>query len=169
MKWTDEKTARLASLWKNGLPAVVIAERMGVTRNTIIGKAYRIGLSEKSRESKGEIWTDDNTAMLRDLWMAGHSARDIAARMTISRHAVLGKTIRMGLRRGRPVGARVKQSAPVDVQSTLKCQWPHGDPRKRGFRFCGKAPVVPGKPYCEAHCQRAYHKVRDEPTTMEAA
>lgn len=35
------------------------------------------------------------------------------------------------------------------------CQWPLGEVSKPGFRFCGE-PVVTGRPYCDAHCARAY-------------
>jgi GcrA cell cycle regulator len=35
------------------------------------------------------------------------------------------------------------------------CRWPVGDPGRPGFFFCG-APRSAGKPFCAAHCQRAY-------------
>ena len=40
------------------------------------------------------------------------------------------------------------------------CQWPLGHPGQDGFRFCG-GKVVPGKPYCAAHCEVAYRKPSD--------
>lgn len=36
------------------------------------------------------------------------------------------------------------------------CHWPEGDPRSHDFSFCGARPVVPGRPYCVAHCRVAY-------------
>jgi GcrA cell cycle regulator len=35
------------------------------------------------------------------------------------------------------------------------CLWPFGDPGSPEFHFCGE-PEVPGKPYCDAHCAKAY-------------
>jgi GcrA cell cycle regulator len=35
------------------------------------------------------------------------------------------------------------------------CRWPIGDPRSPDFLFCGAKPRR-GKPYCAAHCARAY-------------
>jgi len=35
------------------------------------------------------------------------------------------------------------------------CKWPVGDPATEDFWFCG-LPVQPGKPYCEAHVGVAY-------------
>ena len=42
----------------------------------------------------------------------------------------------------------------LDVNDAT-CRWPHGDPLKPGFGFCGK-PVKPGSVYCRAHHRRAY-------------
>ncbi|MBR2124314.1 MAG: GcrA cell cycle regulator [Acetobacter sp.] len=39
------------------------------------------------------------------------------------------------------------------------CCWPLGNPGTPGFHFCGEPPLV-GKPYCEAHCQIAYVRLR---------
>jgi hypothetical protein len=35
------------------------------------------------------------------------------------------------------------------------CRWGIGDPKDADFHFCGKL-KVPGLPYCEHHCRRAY-------------
>lgn len=40
------------------------------------------------------------------------------------------------------------------------CKFPHGDPLKPGFGFCG-APSEPGSPYCDHHRQRAYVRRSD--------
>jgi GcrA cell cycle regulator len=40
------------------------------------------------------------------------------------------------------------------------CCWPIGEPGTASFRFCD-AHAVSGKPYCDAHAQIAYVKVRD--------
>jgi GcrA cell cycle regulator len=40
--WTEERVKRAAKLWSDGLSAAAIAERLGgVSRNAVIGKAYR--------------------------------------------------------------------------------------------------------------------------------
>ena len=43
--WTDALQARLAELWAQGLTASRIAAELRVTRNAVIGKAHRLGLS----------------------------------------------------------------------------------------------------------------------------
>jgi len=49
MSWTDERIEKLKSLWGSGKTAAEIAEELGgVTRNAVIGKANRLGLSAKA-------------------------------------------------------------------------------------------------------------------------
>lgn len=44
--WTDQRVAQLKKLWQQGKSASEIAETLGgVTRNAVIGKAHRLGLS----------------------------------------------------------------------------------------------------------------------------
>ena len=48
MEWTDERVAVLKGIWTNGYTARQIAEKLGgVTRNAVIGKAHRLGLSSR--------------------------------------------------------------------------------------------------------------------------
>jgi GcrA cell cycle regulator len=44
--------------------------------------------------------------------------------------------------------------------SGRSCRWPVVDPRSSDFFFCG-AEAFPGKPYCVAHCTRAYRPAED--------
>ncbi len=46
--WTDTLQARLRELWEQGLTASQIAAELSVTRNAVIGKAHRLGLSGRA-------------------------------------------------------------------------------------------------------------------------
>lgn len=47
--WTDERTDSLRKLWAEGLSASQIARKMGgITRNSVIGKANRLGLEGRA-------------------------------------------------------------------------------------------------------------------------
>ena len=49
MAWTDERIKQLRQLWSEGQSASKIAEKLGgVTRNAVIGKIHRLGLSNRS-------------------------------------------------------------------------------------------------------------------------
>ena len=74
-----------------------------------------------------------------------------------------------------PVVAKaVKPSGDVvkleELTASMFC-WPEGEPGTEDFHFCGQ-PSVPEKPYCEAHCARAYVKVskdKKKKSSFEAA
>ena len=50
MEWSEERVQQLKDMWSKGMTARQIAESLGegVTRNAVIGKAHRIGLSQPS-------------------------------------------------------------------------------------------------------------------------
>src|SRR3954470_7380072 len=51
MTWTDERVELLAKLWSEGLSASQIAAEIGggVSRNAVIGKVHRLGLSGRGK------------------------------------------------------------------------------------------------------------------------
>src|SRR3954467_15102818 len=52
MGWTDERVELLKKLWQDGLSASQIAKQLGgVTRNAVIGKVHRLGLSGRAAPS----------------------------------------------------------------------------------------------------------------------
>ena len=46
--WNDTKLKELEDLWKQGLPISKIGERLGVSRNSVAGKAHRMGLPKRT-------------------------------------------------------------------------------------------------------------------------
>ena len=64
--WSDDRVEQLKKLWEAGLSASQIASKMGgVTRNAVIGKVHRLGLSGRATPAKpqrgcdSEIHEDD--------------------------------------------------------------------------------------------------------------
>ena len=52
MSWTDERVETLKKLWGEGQSASQIAKELGgVTRNAVIGKVHRLGLSNRAGSS----------------------------------------------------------------------------------------------------------------------
>merc|ERR1712072_402670 len=53
MAWTEERVKKLTLLWKRGNSASKIAIELGegVSRNAVIGKIHRLGLSERGSRS----------------------------------------------------------------------------------------------------------------------
>lgn len=55
-KMTDKKRQEIADLWQLGLSGSVIAEKLGITRNSVIGAVYRMrknGIELSAHENKG--------------------------------------------------------------------------------------------------------------------
>ena len=55
MSWTDERVETLKKMWAEGQSASQIAKELGgVTRNAVIGKVHRLGLSNRVGNGKAE-------------------------------------------------------------------------------------------------------------------
>ncbi len=52
MAWTDETVETLRDMWAAGASAREIGERIDATRNAVIGKANRLGLSHRAATAK---------------------------------------------------------------------------------------------------------------------
>ena len=53
MSWTDERVELLKKMWGEGQSASQIAKELGgVTRNAVIGKVHRLGLSNRCRADR---------------------------------------------------------------------------------------------------------------------
>lgn len=64
MAWTDERIAQLKHYWEQGLSASQIAETLGegLSRNAVIGKAHRLGLSSRPSPLKSADKTAGKTS-----------------------------------------------------------------------------------------------------------
>jgi GcrA cell cycle regulator len=50
LTWSDDRVEQLKKLWEGGLSASQIAAELGnVTRNAVIGKVHRLGLSGRAK------------------------------------------------------------------------------------------------------------------------
>jgi GcrA cell cycle regulator len=150
MAWTDERVELLKKLWGEGLSASQIAGRLGsVTRNAVIGKVHRLGLSGRATTSR----------------MKSHRPRPRMAskRMAKARFAATGNPAFRALYQEADayVPAVEEIVIPLNERKTIQtlvecsCRWPIGDPQAADFHFCGKN-KVPGLPYCEFHARRAF-------------
>ncbi|TXI00583.1 MAG: GcrA cell cycle regulator [Pseudorhodobacter sp.] len=56
MSWTDERVETLKRMWAEGQSASQIAKELGgVTRNAVIGKVHRLGLSNRAGEGASTV------------------------------------------------------------------------------------------------------------------
>ena len=153
MEWTEQRIEMLRKLWGQGQTASQIATLLGgVTRNAVIGKAHRLGLTGRPSPIKRE---GTEAAAPRRKPAAQRRQQPAVEAPRYSAPAP-----EMTETRPEPVVAQTKApSAPrVAAQAGSKsCSWPVGDPKQPGFHFCGDAAEA-GRPYCAHHCGIAYHR-----------
>lgn len=146
--WTDERIDELKRLWATGLSASLIAKRMGgITRNAILGKAHRLGLSERATTSRMRSAhrrvSPLNTGRIRRVF--GNTAPKVALDPLIERQMELHLVEPM------PV-ADVLETLRVDLLDLKEhmCRFPV---TKEGpHLFCGLQKAAHGS-YCEHHAR----------------
>lgn len=176
MSWTDERVEVLKKMWGEGQSASVIAKELGgVTRNAVIGKVHRLGLSNRVTSTtakpaaKGKIKTQAKPKSTATSTPSKHGVTISAEPVRITPPAV-----RRIIPAGQPLPPQpsANEISPEalakvnEIEKTAKkiglmeltektCKWPVGDPATDDFWFCGLG-VKTGKPYCEAHVGVAF-------------
>jgi GcrA cell cycle regulator len=157
MSWTDERVQQLKKLWSDGLSASQIAAELGsVTRNAVIGKVHRLGLSGRAKTSN-----QSPSRVKRHARSGGYSIR--GARK--AQRALVNTGMKIN---GYAPAAELIEDlvAPEPLKLTLvqlterTCKWPIGDPATEEFHFCGNDAEENG-PYCNYHSRLAYQPVAD--------
>ena len=153
MAWNDERVELLKKLWADGLSASQIAGRLGgVTRNAVIGKVHRLGLSGRATSSRSSSPRPRRTQAPRQ-----HRAPSLvfATRGNLALKPEYESE-------PEPLPAAVQELViPLHERAsilTLKesmCHWPIGDPGEEEFHFCGRK-AGNSMPYCEHHARMAY-------------
>lgn len=178
MSWTDERVEMLKAMWSEGKSASQIAKELGgVTRNAVIGKVHRLGLS--NRGPNGERIEETEAAVAEAPPPpvepeAPAEAAPVEAPLR-PREAAAPPPARpkpIVPANGQPMppaGSEISPEALANLAEVAKkarrltlmqltertCKWPIGDPATDDFWFCGLG-CVPGKPYCETHVAVAF-------------
>ena len=146
MSWTDERVESLKKLWSDGLSASQIAAELGgITRNAVIGKVHRLGLSGRAKST--------SSASPRP-----RKARSSTHMLRIGRGSIRGNT---ALALAYEIEAEaapevIENIIPIGQRRTIlelteqTCRWPIGDPGSHDFFFCG-GNTIGGLPYCAYH------------------
>ena len=186
MSWTDERVETLKKMWGEGQSASQIAKELGgVTRNAVIGKVHRLGLS--NRAGSGASAPAKPAAKEKAAKPAAPKAPPKVKAAPASKEEPKEEVQELD-ENGIPISAARRAIIPagqplppqpsaneIDPKALAKvnevekkakklnlmeltsrtCKWPVGDPATEDFWFCG-LPVQSGKPYCEAHVGVAF-------------
>ncbi len=169
--WTEDRVELLKKLWSDGLSASQIAGELGsVTRNAVIGKVHRLGLSGRAKSTatpgtpratparkpamrppshpmgggNGAGMTRGANALAPQFQSDAEADPQVAPVPALSEDVVV------------PFSERV---TIMDLREYM-CRWPMGDPTTPEFRFCGGRSQT-GMPYCSHHARIAYQPTAD--------
>ena len=198
MAWSDERVAILKKMWLEGNSASEIAKELGnITRNAVIGKVHRLGLSNR----------DTN------ITKTGSTSTKAVKSVKRGRPPKVNKETK---KRGRPeklkesrdfretkddkdhsvnslANAKLSSDSKLEIVSDLSeetlnnllkvemkskkislmeltertCKWPIGDPATDSFWFCGHE-SEPGKPYCKTHISIAFQPITQRRSRKES-
>lgn len=158
MSWTDERVETLKKLWIEGLSASQIATSLGeVTRNAVIGKIHRLGLSGRARTGVAQPVRKVKPQVaqpIRRVVRPATASIGNAALQLEPAYAMAVETAPQPMATVVPMNERVT----IMMLTEQTCRWPMGDPGSEAFSFCGKRSDN-GIPYCNAHARIAYQPV----------
>ena len=164
LTWSDDRVEQLKKLWEAGLSASQIAAELGnVTRNAVIGKVHRLGLSGRAKSP--------SSAAPRQ-----RKARPAQQMMRVSRPVSRGNTalahafeVEM-----EPDPIAFDNVVPMSQRLSLlelneaTCHWPVGDPSSPEFFFCG-GKALAGPALLRASLARGVSaRLRPPPAAAEA-
>ncbi|MGH7119641.1 MAG: GcrA family cell cycle regulator [Acetobacteraceae bacterium] len=155
MEWTEELITHLQALWGEGRSSAEIGRAIGMTKNAVIGKAHRMNLPSRPSPIRREPGA---TALRPRPLPRGPTLPPLA---TIRVASPPEPKLSPPPRPARCVTPSTAETPARPVHGReMACCWPLGDPGMPGFHFCGAVAAL-GKPYCAAHAQLAYVRVRD--------
>lgn len=185
MSWTDDRVELLKKMWGEGQSASQIAKELGgVTRNAVIGKVHRLGLSNRAGSGAAAAAKPEPKAKPAAPKVEAKPKADAKPKAEAkpkpqeepvpeTRIAVMPPRAKI-IPAGQPLPPQpsaneISPEALAKVSEIEKkakrlslmeltertCKWPVGDPATDDFWFCG-LPVQAGKPYCEAHVGVAF-------------
>lgn len=186
MSWTDDRVEILKKMWGEGQSASQIAKELGgVTRNAVIGKVHRLGLSNRTTAgAAAKAEPKAKTAVAPKAKTPPKPTPEPEPTPASSKPdlktepAIAPNTPRPPRNQIIPAGQplppqpsanEISPEALAKVNEIEKkakklslmeltertCKWPVGDPATEDFWFCGLT-VKQGKPYCEAHVGVAF-------------
>jgi GcrA cell cycle regulator len=182
MSWTDDRVELLKKMWGEGQSASQIAKELGgVTRNAVIGKVHRLGLSNRAgsttpakpaaakAKAAAKPKVEPTVTPKPKAKPAPKAAEPAAPAPKVSlpaRRAIIpaGQPLppqpsaneipAEALAKVSEVEKKAKKISVMELTEKT-CKWPIGDPATDDFWFCG-LPSKQGKPYCEAHVGVAF-------------
>ena len=197
MAWSDERVAILKKMWLEGSSASEIAKELGnITRNAVIGKVHRLGMSNRDTNN---LKSSSGTSNAKKSVRRGRPPKvnkeekkrgrphklkdpgDFPGTLNVTEKSTTSSAKEMRLDENKTKVA--SDLSEETLQNILKvemkskkislmeltertCKWPIGDPATDTFWFCGHE-SEPGKPYCKTHISIAFQPITQRRSRKE--
>ena len=197
MAWSDERVAILKKMWLEGSSASEIAKELGnITRNAVIGKVHRLGMSNRDTNN---LKSGSSTSNAKKSARRGRPPKvnkeekkkgrphklkdpgDFPETLDVKEKSTTSSAKEMRLDENKTKLA--SDLSEETLQNILKvemkskkislmeltertCKWPIGDPATDTFWFCGHE-SEPGKPYCKTHISIAFQPITQRRSRKE--
>ena len=166
MAWTDQMVEDLKRMWKEGLTTGEIGRRLNVSKNSIVGKVHRLGLSGRPSPIKKK--NDDSepaapkATPIKETKPKSETPKVEAPKPVAPVYKPLKEEKTSFEPKFMPKlspkeNSQPKQNISLTELDNHTCRWPLGDPKDENFRFCGKKVRI-GQTYCDEHSAIAYVK-----------
>ena len=141
LTWSDDRVEQLKKLWESGLSASQIAAELGnVTRNAVIGKVHRLGLSGRAKSPSSAAPRQRKARPAQQMMRV---ARPLSRGNTALAHAFETEM--------EPDPVAFDNVVPMSQRLTLlelneaTCHWPVGDPSSPEFSSAAarRSPACP--------------------------
>ena len=138
--WTDARIAELKELWFEGYSASECGKKLGVSRNSVIGKIHRLGLTGSDRKRRITSMRNPRTAPAHLL----ETEQQVSSEKIEKIEKILT---------GPEIPQMRSDLRPPFTLTLLElkpgmCRWPSGE--RAPYRFCG-APQADQSSYCDEH------------------
>jgi GcrA cell cycle regulator len=161
MSWNDERVELLKKLWNDGLSASQIAAELGaVTRNAVIGKVHRLGLSGRAKapqpaQQRPRKAPSTTVATARPAAARSIQAPQVRGNVALAAQPMMEAFIEVMPEIREDVVVPMSRRVRIMELREAMCKWPMGDPMHADFVYCG-ADCNFGTPYCTHHSAIAY-------------
>ena len=139
MSWTAEREEKLKQLWKKGHSGSQIAQMLGegATRNSVLGKAFRLKLETRAVSKKTTSRTNTETGNAPEI-----------------KFQKLGRKAKF---KALLLDKNFESENPTKLENLTEdhCRWPLGEKMEPATLFCGRKPME-NFPYCQLHLLYAF-------------
>lgn len=145
--WTPAEDLHLRKRWEEGAFGSVIGKELSRTKNSVIGRANRLGLAKRNSG-----WPTKNNAAIRKLPEGSRRNVREAALKLFAQIADAPEIVPAASADG-------VEGTPLLELRDGQCRWPLNDPWGGKLLFC-KEMAIEKSSYCACHTRRAWNRFR---------